>query len=400
MPYKDAYSGYEDYNQNYGNPYDSPPPVPPEPDVVPLIAVSSDPRRTDDFEIQIDENPQEIYRPRKQTGFDRVALLAYAPDPRRVSIHPSGLTGCPAGVTDFDWLQLDADHLFPRPIPVSVVDTAEEVVSSEPATQVAASSGGGRGGRWVSEAKPDEPEAPHDPSEMPFLDHLEEFRWALLKSIFAVAVAMIGSWFLAGLFYATITRLAKNAELPLIFTKLMEPIMIQLQMAFVMGLVIALPFVFYFLWSFISPGLYANEKKWILPLVIGATGCFLVGASIAYFMIIPLLLGVIKDFMPADIEPMITIGDFISKLLQFTLLFGVLFEMPLVSFFLAKIGILKYTWMRQYRRYAIVLVFVVSAIFTPPDPISQVMMAVPLVFLYEVSVWVAKFAGRKTILNI
>ena len=102
--------------------------------------------------------------------------------------------------------------------------------------------------------------------------------------------------------------------------------------------------------------------------------------------------------MFADVNPLLTIGDFISKMLTFTVLFGVIFEMPLIAFILAKIGIIKHTWMSKYRRYAIVGIFVVAAIFTPPDALSQIMMAIPLLFLYEVSILVARIAGRKTLL--
>ncbi|MCD6308989.1 MAG: twin-arginine translocase subunit TatC, partial [Candidatus Latescibacteria bacterium] len=271
-------------------------------------------------------------------------------------------------------------------------DTVSEDETTEALQPV--SDGGSGGGVAVGNGEENEP----DPTEMPFLDHLEEFRWALLKSIFAVLIAMIISWFLSDRFYGTITRLAENAELPLISTKLMEPIMLKLQMALVMGIVIAIPFVFYSLWSFVSPGLYKREKKWILPLVFGATLCFFIGASIAYFVIIPFILPFIVGFMPPNVNPMFTIGDFVSKILRFTLLFGIVFEMPLVAYVLAKIGILKHTWMSRYRKYAIVLIFVIGAILTPPDPVSQIMMALPLILLYEVSIVVARIGGRSTLI--
>ena len=172
----------------------------------------------------------------------------------------------------------------------------------------------------------------------------------------------------------------------------------KLQMALVMGLVIALPFVFYSIWSFVSPGLYKNEKGWILPLVYASTICFFIGASLAYFVIIPFVLPFIKAFIPPGAEPLITVGDFVGKMLRFTLLFGIIFELPMVTYFLAKIGVLKHTWMSRYRKYAIVSIFILGAILTPPDPISQLMMATPLILLYEVSIIVARFAGRKTIL--
>ena len=126
--------------------------------------------------------------------------------------------------------------------------------------------------------------------------------------------------------------------------------------------------------------------------------CFFIGASIAYFVVLPFMLMFLKTFIPPDILPMITIGDFISTLLKFTILFGVIFQMPLVTFALAKIGILKYQFMTKYRKYAIVVIFILGAVLTPPDPVSQIIMALPLILLYEISIVVARFAGRKTVL--
>ncbi len=333
-----------------------------------------------------------------KVGSYNLPAIAFFNDSRRVSIHPLGVIEMPPGVSNSFWAGMDADGLFPK-TRVSKIKAEEETARIEHEKKVLAksvgkTSAGGAGGDKTTEAV----EESHDPSEMPFLDHLEEFRWALLKSIFALVIAIIASWFFSNEFYSTITRLAENAELTLISTKLMEGIMLKLQMALVMGIVIALPFVFYFLWGFISPGLYRNEKKWILPFVFISSIFFFIGASIAYFLIIPFILPFIKAFLPPDIEQLITIGDFIAKMLKFTLLFGIIFELPLLAYILAKIGILKHTWMVRYRKYAIVSIFIMGAILTPPDPISQIMMAAPLIILYEISILVARFAGRKTIL--
>ena len=329
---------------------------------------------------------------------DKLPGIAFFNDRRRVSIHPLGVIEKPPGVSKSFWAGMDADALFTE-TRVSKIKPEDESAGIENEKKVLAETvrtagSGGSGGDKTTE----EYEEKHDPSEMPFLDHLEEFRWALLKSIFAIVTGMIASWFLTDHFYGTITRLAKSAELPLIYTKVMEPIMLKLEMALVMGIVIALPFVFYFIWGFVAPGLYRNEKSWILPLVFFATICFFIGASISYFIIIPFALSLLKNFMTSEVAPMITIGDFIGKMLKFTLLFGIIFEMPLMAYILAKIGILKHTWMAHYRKYAIVSIFIMGAILTPPDPISQIMMAAPLIILYEISILVARFAGRKTVL--
>ena len=397
----EPYTGYDEYGYESGGsakksdsreedgpsekdtaPLDVPPPV---------VAAVLDVRRGDEIDVDGGGRPSSDYTgPR--IGYREIPVIPHAPDPRRVSLHPAGLTNRPAGVPEREWRLLDADGLFRA--------TYDPLAGKGvPAGQEAASPGGPAGPvATTGRDETPEPEEARDPSEMPFLDHLEEFRWAILKSIITIAGMMIASWFLTDMFYATITRLSKQAELELISTMLMEAIMIKLQMAFFMGLVLALPFVFYFSWSFVSPGLYDKEKKWVLPMVYVATGLFLIGASIAYFIIIPFLLSFIKGMMYEDVRQMITIGDFISKLLKLTVLFGVIFEMPLLSYILAKIGIIKHTWMSKYRKYAIVAIFILGAVFTPPDPISQVMMAIPLICLYEISILVARFAGRNTLI--
>ena len=366
------------------------------------VAKNSDSRRIVELDLGNHDFPDRSKYPQSSSRkvFSDYISVAVIPDHRRISIHPLGITGKPAGVSKSLWDGMGADRLSPsfknspvKPIGKDVGGQEEKKAVVKPET--VSSSGGSGGGATTDDI---EEEKEYDPTEMPFLDHLEEFRWALLKSIIAIVISMMASWFLSDKFYRTITRLAEGAELKLISTKLLEGIMMRLQMTLVMGLFLALPFLFYFLWSFVSPGLYKKERKWILPLVFAATICFFIGASIAYFIIIPFILPFIKAFLPDDIEQMITIGDFIAKMLRFTLLFGIIFELPMVTYFLAKLGVLKYTFMTRYRRYAIVAIFIMGAIFTPPDPISQVMMALPLILLYEVSIYVARFAGRKTIL--
>lgn len=401
---------YENYGMEYDeyNPSDKDSSVNNETAAVPeveeenpsLVSLNTfDSNRLSEIELENFDYPlQSKYPVSTYYTSDKLPAVAVASDNGRQSIHPLGVTEKPAGVSELLWSELDADGIYPENIDFTVPsDTVSSVVTeSVPANAVAAASGAAGGAHTTVDDEEDEEE--HDPSEMPFLDHLEEFRWALLKSIIIVVICMIGSWFLSNMFWATIIRLAKQAEINLISTKLLEGIMMKLWMTLVMGLAIALPFIFYFLWSFISPGLYSKEKRWILPLVFFATLCFFIGASIAYFVIIPFILPFVKAFNPEGIEVKVTIGDFVAKMLRFTILFGIIFELPMVSYFLAKLGLLKHTFMTKYRRYAIIIIFVFGAIFTPPDPMSQVMMALPLLVLYEISIIVARFAGRNTIL--
>ncbi|MBT4485113.1 MAG: twin-arginine translocase subunit TatC [Candidatus Latescibacteria bacterium] len=402
----DPYTGYEDYDPELGYPdtsggtYDSgnktSAPTEPEEEAIPQIAVFAlNPHRRLELDLLDDSFPASD-NSIPYTGYGKIPLTAVFSDNRRVSVHPLGVVVKPPGIAEIDWTRMDADNLFPAAYDPTLIEEEKlpyaKTIETEETPQVPVSSGSDGESESLDE------EESNDPSEMPFLDHLEEFRWALLKSIMIVAVCMIGSWFLSDMFYSTITRLANQAELPLIYTKIMEPIMIKLEMALFMGMVISLPFIFYFLWSFISPGLFFNEKRVVLPLVYGATICFFIGASIAYFIIIPITLSFIKKFMFPDVEPLITIGSFIGTSLKFTVLFGVLFELPLVSFVLAKIGILKHTWMSKYRKYAIIVIFIIGAFLTPPDPGTMIMMALPLMLLYEISILIARFAGRNTLI--
>lgn len=337
------------------------------------------------------------------SNYSEIPLVPVFSDPRRTAVHPLVIMDAPAGVDEERWARLDFDGISARTY--NPFDVEEDLLSyeveEEPAlgiTKALVPSSGGSGGSVVKGGE-DKTEEEHDPTEMPFLDHLEEFRWVLLKSITAIAVGMIGGWFVTDYFFKTFTTLAKKANLPLITTTIFEALMIKFQMALLIGLVIAAPFVFYYIWSFISPGLYQREKKWVKPLVFGSTGCFLIGASIAYFLIIPMSLMFLKSFIPKDVTPMITIGNFIGIIIKFIIMFGVMFELPMITYGLAKVGLIKHTWMVKYRKYAIVIVFIVGGILTPPDPYTQFMMAIPLMILYEVSIVVARIAGRNALIK-
>ncbi|MFC1490437.1 twin-arginine translocase subunit TatC [Candidatus Latescibacterota bacterium] len=365
-----------------------------------LVSLNTfDSQRIAQLELENFDYPlQSKYPVSKYHTADRLPAVAIASDSRRQSIHPLGVIEKPKGVSDMLWSDLDVDSIYPEIIDFTVPGdiVKPDVADNFPVNAVALATKSVSDGDLATVDDVDEEE--HDPSEMPFLDHLEEFRWAIIKSIAVVMICMIGSWFLSNIFWSTIIRLAENAEITLMSTKLFEGIMMKLQMTFVMGILLALPVVFYFLWSFISPGLYKKEKRWILPLVFASTICFFIGASIAYFIIIPFILPMVIDFMPENIELKVTISDFVAKMLRFTLLFGIIFELPMVSYILAKMGVLKHTFMSKNRRYAIVIIFIFGAIFTPPDYISQLTMALPLLVLYEISILVARFAGRKTII--
>lgn len=166
--------------------------------------------------------------------------------------------------------------------------------------------------------------------------------------------------------------------------------MIYIKVSIFAGLVVALPYVAYQFWKFIVPGLLDKERKLVLPIAFFTTVCFLVGASFAYFVIIRFGLNFLLSFQTDYLVANITIGKYLGFVVTLLLVFGVVFELPVLAFFLTKIGILTPRFLREKRRYGIVIIFIGAALLTPPDIFTQLMLAGPLILLYEVSIWVSK----------
>jgi sec-independent protein translocase protein TatC len=187
-----------------------------------------------------------------------------------------------------------------------------------------------------------------------------------------------------------------NPENILVTLKPMGMFMVKLNIALVGGAVLALPWLLYQVWTFIAPGLFSSERRNVSFIIVSFTFCFAIGSSVAYFGVIPLslhfLVGLTDD---TDVVAQFDIGMYISFVLRLLIAFGAVFELPVATFFLAKVGVLTSSAMRSGRRYAILVGFVLAAFLTPPDPISQMMMALPLIFLYEISIWVARVAQPK-----
>jgi sec-independent protein translocase protein TatC len=170
---------------------------------------------------------------------------------------------------------------------------------------------------------------------------------------------------------------------------------ISLQIAFIGGLILALPAVFYQVWRFIAPGLLSREKRLMIPIISLSVFCFSIGALIAYWIVLPLGLRFFLALEPPDMTSQWAVDEYIGFVLRLIMGFGIVFEMPVMALFLAKIGLLTADRMRSIRRYAVVGIFILGAIFTPPDPISQILMALPLLGLYEISIWICKVSQRK-----
>jgi sec-independent protein translocase protein TatC len=233
--------------------------------------------------------------------------------------------------------------------------------------------------------------------EMQFFDHLEELRWRVIKSAIAIIVFAIP----AGIFWKEIIDIVMiyplrytNPRPKLIFTTPAESVILSFQIAIFFGLIAAAPVIFYQLWRFISPGLYKNEKRLVLPTVIASTFFFLLGIFFCYFTF-PIVMNFLVSFAGNRIDPMFKANDYFSFLLKLSLSFGVVFELPVLSFVLARLGLLTAGFLIKHMRYAIVIIFIVAAILTPPDIFSQCLLAAPLLILYGISILIAAIASKK-----
>jgi len=182
----------------------------------------------------------------------------------------------------------------------------------------------------------------------------------------------------------------------LIFTSVAEAFFTYMKIAFIAGLILTSPFVLFQIWAFVAPGLYQKEKKYVVPFVLGGSVFFALGVLFAYFVAIPIgfkfLLGYATDF----IKPMPSMKEYLSFSIKFLLAFGLVFEFPVVLVLLARIGVIDAKTLARHRKYAILLIFVFAAVMTPPDLVSQVLMALPLMGLYELSILLSKLFGKKS----
>ena len=232
---------------------------------------------------------------------------------------------------------------------------------------------------------------------MNFLDHLEELRWRVIKSAIAVVIFAIP----CGIYWKEIFDIVMlyplrftNPRPKLIFTTPAESVVLSFQIAIYGGLITAAPVIFYQLWRFVSPGLYKNEKRLILPTVIASSFFFTAGILFCYFTF-PLVMNFLCSFAGNRIDPMFKANDYFGFLLKLSLSFGLVFELPVISFVLSKMGLLTAGFLIKHVRYAIVIIFIVAAILTPPDVFSQCLLAAPLLVLYGLSILVAAIASKK-----
>ena len=232
---------------------------------------------------------------------------------------------------------------------------------------------------------------------MPFLDHLEELRWRLIKSIASVLIgAVISFSFIDQIieFLVQPTEALKNS-MDLQVLKVQGMFMIKWSIALFGGIIISIPVLTFQIWKFVAPGLYIDEKKYIIPLIIFTFLSFLCGLIFAYMIVIPFSLSFFTSVGFEGIQNNFSINYYFSFITWLMIGSGLIFELPVIVFILSVIGLLTPAFMRHYRRYAIVIILVLSAFITPPDPVSLVLMSIPLLVLYEVSIGVSWLVNRK-----
>ncbi|UCF90922.1 MAG: twin-arginine translocase subunit TatC [Desulfobacterales bacterium] len=233
--------------------------------------------------------------------------------------------------------------------------------------------------------------------KLPFTAHLEELRKRLITCFIAVGVGFVFSYFFKEKLFKILVRplisVMQEGD-TLIFTGLPEAFFTYLKVAFLSGLILASPLIFYQFWMFVAPGLYKNERRLLAPIVVLTSFFFIGGALFGYFVVFPWGFKFFLGFATETIRPLPSMKEYLGFSAKLLLAFGLVFELPLILTFLARLGIVSVDFLKKNRKYAILLFFTGAAILTPPDVVTQIMMALPLMLLYEISIIGAKIFGR------
>ena len=233
-----------------------------------------------------------------------------------------------------------------------------------------------------------------------FISHLVELRQRLVRAVLAIGVFFValflwpGSGYIYDLLAAPLmSALPEGAKM--IATGVITPFMVPVKVTALAAFLIALPYVLYQAWAFVAPGLYEHEKKLALPLVVGSTALFLAGVAFCYYLVFGTVFKVINDFAPKSITPAPDIEAYFSFVITMFLAFGITFEIPIVVLLLVRTGLVSVEKLREARPYVIVGAFIIAAVVTPPDVVSQFMLALPMWFLFEAGLFLARFINAR-----
>ena len=238
-----------------------------------------------------------------------------------------------------------------------------------------------------------------DDSERPLIAHLLELRSRLLRGVVGLVVVLLGLLPFANKLYALLAqplldKLPKGGQL--IATQVASPFFAPMKLAFFVALVVAMPWLLYQAWAFVAPGLYRREKRLALPLLSSALLLFYAGCAFAYFLVLPTVFGFLARVTPDGVAMMTDISSYLDFVLVLFLAFGLAFELPVALVILVLLGWVTPAQLREGRGYAVVGIFVVAAVVTPPDVISQLMLAVPMCLVYEAGILAASMVSPRT----
>lgn len=261
--------------------------------------------------------------------------------------------------------------------------------------------------------------------EMSFFDHIEELRWHIIRSVAAILVVAIGMFLMKDFVFTTVLfgprypdfityrvicsfsemigmgdQLCINPiEFQLLTPDMGEQFLTHIKISFLLGLVLAIPYVFWEVWRFVKPGLYEKEQKASRFAVLVCSFLFTLGVLFGYFVISPFAISFLTGYELPGVESTPSLGSYISYMIMFTIPIGLVFQLPVAAHVLTNIGLVSSNFMREYRRHAAVIIVILAAIITPPDAFSQILVALPLLGLYEISIWVSKRVEKRKALE-
>ena len=241
--------------------------------------------------------------------------------------------------------------------------------------------------------------APEVDGELPFLAHLIELRERLLKAVAAIGVLFLAGIPFANRIYAALAQPLLDkmpAGTKMIAIEVASPFLTPLKLTFFAALVVAMPFVLYQAWAFVAPGLYRHEKRLAVPLLVSAVALFYTGCAFAYFLVLPAVFGFLQAVAPVGVAVMTDISQYLDFVLVLFLAFGLCFEVPVAVVILVLLGWVTPAQLREARSYVIVGAFVIAAVLTPPDVVSQLLLAIPMCILYEIGILASRWLPART----